>query len=184
MKYQIVGKNIEVTEAISVAIQKKLHRMDKYFEEKDEVNCRAVCRTYKIGTKVEITIFTKDMIFRAEVKDEDLYAAVDLAVDKLEDQMRRLKTKMVRRYEHDGIGKSIIYEKIENEEIDEKDATIVKTKTFDLKPITMDDAIIQMEALGHDFYLYLDTDDEKISLIYKRKDGELGLIQAENRVDL
>jgi putative sigma-54 modulation protein len=94
MKYQIIGKNIEVTDAIRSDIQKKLHRMDKYFIITDEVLCRAVVSAYKVGAKVEITIFTKEMDFRTEVRNNDLYAAVDLAIDKLEDQMRRLKTRM------------------------------------------------------------------------------------------
>ena len=89
MKYQIIGKNIEVTEGIKEALLKKLRRMDKYFVINDDVECRAVVRTYKTGQKVEITIFTKMMDFRAEVIDNDLYAAFDLAIDKLEGQMRK-----------------------------------------------------------------------------------------------
>ena len=90
MKYQIIGKNISVTDAIRDDIERKLRRMDKYFVINDDVLCRAVVRSYTVGAKVEITIFTKEMDFRAEVKNDDLYAAVDLAVDKLEGQMRKL----------------------------------------------------------------------------------------------
>ena len=94
MKYQIIGKNIVVTKGISDALIKKLSRMDKYFLIDDDVECRAVVRTYKNGgQKVEITIFTNMMTFRAEVVDADLYAAFDLAIDKLEGQMRKLKTR-------------------------------------------------------------------------------------------
>ena len=94
MKYQIIGKNIEVTEAIRNTIEKKLSRMDKYFIINDNVLCRAVVQAYKVGAKVEITIFTKQMDFRTEVRNDDLYAAVDFAIDKLEGQMRKLKTRM------------------------------------------------------------------------------------------
>ena len=196
MKYQIVGKNILVnnlvfhilvTDAISETIQKKLSRMTKYFNSNEDVDCRAVVRSYKNGSKgakVEITIYTKDTIFRAEVKNDDLYAAVDLAIDKLEGQMRKLKTKLLKRHEREGIGKAIIYQEIQDLMDDTKEAEVIKTKSYNLKPITVDDAIIEMESLGHDFYLYLDTDDEKISVVYKRKDGGYGLIQAENKVDL
>ena len=114
MKYQIIGKNIEVTEGIKEALLKKLHRMDKYFVINDDVECRAVVRTYKTGQKVEITIFTKMMDFRAEVIDNDLYAAFDLAIDKLEGQMRKLKTRLDRRNK-DGLGKSIAFENFEAE---------------------------------------------------------------------
>ena len=94
MKYQIIGKNIEVTTAISNTIQKKLNRLDKFFVIKDDVTCRALVRSYKVGAKVEITIFTTMMDLRAEVKNDDLYAAVDLALDKLENQLRKLKTRL------------------------------------------------------------------------------------------
>ncbi len=183
MKYQIIGKNITVTEGISSAIQKKLKKMDKYFDDASSVDCRAVVRSYKNGAKVEITIRTKDMVFRTEVTDADLYAAVDLSIDKLEGQMRKLKTKLKNRYNREGIGEAVLYEKIADEE-DTSDDEIVRTKNYDLKPISMEDAILEMEAIGHDFYLYLDTDDEKISVLYKRKDGGYGLIQADNKVVL
>ena len=95
MKYQIIGKNIEVTEGISSAVKKKMSRMDKYFLINDEVECRAVCSTHVGVQKVEITIFTQ-MPIRAEVVDSDLYAAIDLAIDKLKGQIRKLKTRMNR----------------------------------------------------------------------------------------
>jgi putative sigma-54 modulation protein len=112
-----------------------------------------------------------------------LYAAVDLAIDKLVGQMRKLKTKLQKRYEREGIGKSILFEELK-EESDVDNEKVVKTKSYLLKPVSMEDAIIQMESLGHSFYMYLDTDDEKISVLYKRNDGGYGLIQAENKVEL
>ena len=168
MKYQIIGKNIEVTEGIKEALLKKLHRMDKYFVINDDVECRAVVRTYKTGQKVEITIFTKMMDFRAEVIDNDLYAAFDLAIDKLEGQMRKLKTRLDRRNK-DGLGKSIAFEN-------------VRTKSYLLSPMSMEEAITRMEALGHDFFMYLDVDDDMISVLYRRDNGGLGIIQAENKL--
>jgi putative sigma-54 modulation protein len=183
MKYQIIGKNIEVTDAIRTDIQKKLHRMDKYFVINDEVLCRAVCVAYKVGAKVEITIFTKEMDFRAEVRDNDLYAAVDLAVDKLEDQMRRLKTRMERGHNAEaGLGKSIAFENFKEENEPKEDDEVVRTKSIYLEPMTLDEAITRMEALGHTFFVYLDSDDEEISVAYKRLDGGYGVIQAENKL--
>ncbi len=183
MKYQIIGKNIVVTEAISDAIIKKLSRMDKYFKNDENVDCRAVVRSYKNGAKVEVTIFTPDTTFRAEVKDEDLYNAIDESIDKLQGQMRKLKTQLQRRYEHQGLGKALLYDVLEGDE-DISEGEVVRTKNLDLRPITLDEAIVEMEAIDHDFYLYLDTDDEKISLVYRRKEGGYGLLQADNKVEI
>jgi putative sigma-54 modulation protein len=180
MKYQIVGKNIEVTDAIRDDIMKKLHRMDKYFVINDDVLCRAVVRAYKVGAKVEVTIFTKEMDFRAEVRNNDLYAAVDLAIDKLEDQMRCLKTRMSKDKSALSLGKSIALENFEEE--DDGDETVVRTKSIYLEPMSLDDAITRMEALGHSFFLYLDDDENEISVAYKRLDGGYGVIQAENKL--
>ena len=94
MKYQIIGKNIEITEGISDAIEKKMSKMDKYFLINDDVLCRAVCSTHVGVQKVEVTIFLPRINLRAEVRDPDLYAAIDSAIDKLEGQMRKLKTRM------------------------------------------------------------------------------------------
>ena len=182
MKYQIVGKNIEVTESIRAAIEQKLSRMDNYFVIDDTVLCRAVVVSYKVGAKVEITIFTKEMDLRTEVRDEDLYAAVDLAVDKLEDQMRRLKTRMSRKNSKQSLGRSIVFENIQAEEMAEENDEVVRTKSIYLEPMTLDDAITRMDALGHTFFLYLDEEDEEISVVYVRQDGGYGVIQAENKL--
>jgi putative sigma-54 modulation protein len=183
MKYQIIGKNIEVTDAIRADIQKKLHRMDKYFIITDEVLCRAVVSAYKVGAKVEITIFTKEMDFRAEVRNDDLYAAVDLAIDKLEDQMRRLKTRMEKRHSQAvSLGKAIAFENFQKEEEEGKSDEVVRTKSIYLEPMTLDDAITRMNALGHSFFMYLDSDDNAICVAYKRLDGGYGVIQAENKI--
>ncbi|MFA5481116.1 MAG: ribosome-associated translation inhibitor RaiA [Bacilli bacterium] len=182
MKFQIIGKNIEVTEAIRKAIEKKLSRMKKYFIIKEDVICRAVVRTYKSGAKVEITIFTPQLDFRAEVKHEDLYAAVDLAVDKLEGQMRKLKTRMDRSKTKLSLGKSIAFENFEAEETAADNDTVVRTKSIYLEPMEIDEAVTRMNALGHDFFIYLDSDDNRVSVVYHRIDGGIGVIQAENQL--
>ncbi|MBO8427978.1 MAG: ribosome-associated translation inhibitor RaiA [Firmicutes bacterium] len=184
MEYQIVGKNITVTDGISNAIKKKLSKMDKYFNPKDEVSCRAVVRSYKTGAKVEITITTKNITLRSEVKDKDLYAAIDISIDKLVGQMRKLKTRMRNKNNHDGLGKSIIFDELEDIKEEGNNSEVVKTKQYTLTPMSLEEAITRMEALGHSFFLYLDNEDEKISVVYKRDEGGYGLIQAENRVEL
>ena len=181
MKYQIIGKNISVTDAIRDDIERKLRRMDKYFVINDDVLCRAVVRSYTVGAKVEITIFTKEMDFRAEVKNDDLYAAVDLAVDKLEGQMRKLKTRMDRTKESDSLGRALAMENI-IEDAEEDKEEIVRTKSIRLEPMSIDEAITRMEALGHSFFLYLDEDDDEIAVVYRRIDGGYGVSEAENRL--
>jgi len=182
MKYQIVGKNIVVTDSIRATLEEKLARMDKYFVIDDEVLCRAVVRSYKVGAKVEITIFTKEMDLRTEVRNNDLYVAVDFALDKLEDQMRRLKTRMNRKKSKESLGRSIVFENIQaDEELEEQDE-LVRTKSIYLEPMTLDDAITRMEALGHSFFVYLDEEDNEISVAYRRLDGGYGVIQAENQL--
>jgi putative sigma-54 modulation protein len=181
MKYQIVGKNITVTEAISQTIQKKLNRLEKFFVINDEVTCRALVRSYKVGAKVEVTMFTKMMDVRAEVTHEDLYAAVDLALDKLENQLRKLKMRM-KNHKHPGLGESILLETIQEEKIASQADQVVRTKSIFLQPMSMEEAVIRMEALGHSFFMYLDNEDKLISVLYRRVEGGLGLIQAENKV--
>ena len=184
MNVQIVGKNVSITDSIRASVEKKLARMDKYFvKDTDEVLARVVVVAYNVGAKVEITIFTKAMDFRTEVRDNDLYAAVDLAIDKLEDQMRRLKTRMNRSKNAGkglGLGRSIAFENLEEEKEEEEHEEVVRTKSIYLDPMTLDDAITRMDALGHTFFVYLDSDDNKIAVAYKRMDGGFGVIEIEN----
>lgn len=181
MKYQVIGKNITVTDAIREAIEKKLNRLEKFFVITDDVVCRSVVRTYKAGTKVEITIFTTMMNVRSEVRHEDLYAAIDLSVDKLETQLIKLKAR-IKSYNQPSLGQSINLETILNENSKEKLDEIVRTKSIDLTPMTMEEALTRMEALGHSFFLYLDIEDNKIGVLYRRDDQGFGLIQVENKV--
>ena len=182
MKYQIIGKNIEVTEGIREAVENKLSRMDKYFLHNDDVTCRVVVRSYKVGTKIEVTIFTPQMDLRAEVSNPDLYAGIDLAIDKLEGQMRKIKTRMDRsRGGKISLGKAISLENIDALPVeDEEEETVVRTKSIYLEPMSLDEAITRMEAIDHPFFIYLYEEDDKISVCYTREDGGYGVIQAEN----
>ena len=175
MKCQITGKNITVTDSIRNVVESKLSKMDKYFIVDDEVEAKVLVRTYKQSQKIEVTIFTKVMDFRVEVKHDDLYAAIDLAIDKLEGQMRKLKTRLDRKHRN-SLGENIAFENFvaENDENDE----VVRVKDIDLTPMELEEAIIKMEALNHSFFLYLDAEDEKVSVVYKRNDGGYGVIQA------
>ena len=183
MKCQITGKNVVVTDSIRRAIELKLEKMDKYFVINEEVSANVLIRTYKNSQKIEITIFTKMMDFRVEVKHDDLYAAIDLAIYKLEGQMRKLKTRLDRRH-RESLGRAIAFENFEAENDDSNDE-IVRVKELDLKPMDMEEAITKMEGLGHSFFVYLDDEDEKISVVYRREDGGYGVLQVNTpKVDL
>ena len=182
MKYQILGKNIRVTEGISDAITKKLSKMDKYFLINDDVECRVVVSVHEHAQKVEVTIFLPSMPLRAEVEDADLYAAIDLVIDKLEGQMRKIKTRMDRSNGKLSLGKAIDFDQIEEERKEDKDDVIVRLKSYYLTPMNIEEAITRMEALGHPFFMYLDEEDDRISTVYIRNDGGYGVIQAENPI--
>ena len=176
MKCQIVGKNLKVTEAMERAVEEKLSKMDKYFVITDEVVAKVLAKTHKNDQKVEITINTKMMDFRAEVTASDFYEAVDLAIDKLEGQMRKLKTKLCRRHK-ESLGEAIAFENFVNEEDNENDE-MVRVKEVYLEPMDINEAITRMEALGHSFFIYLDSEDDLVSVVYKRTGEGYGVIQG------
>jgi len=183
MKYQIIGKNIQVTDAISSKIEKKLSKMDKFFLINDEVECRAVVSVHGETQRVEITIFLPQMPLRAEVEDADLYAAIDLAIDKLVGQMRKVKTRMDRSRGRESFASAVHFQQeLEDEAPSKEEDVVVRAKSYYLTSMKIDEAILRMEALGHDFFLYLDEDDDRISVVYIRRDGGYGVIQAENPI--
>jgi putative sigma-54 modulation protein len=174
MKYQIVGKNVSITPAIEGKILKKLSVLDKFLIVKDS-ECRVVITIVPDGQKIEVTIQTKYAILRGEVVDRDLYAAIDLVVDKLGDQIRRAKTKLDRRH-RENLGKAFVLSEIEDIEMEE---IPVKTKSIVVDTMDLDTAIANMELLGHSFFIYKDDEEEKIAVVYKRKNGGYGLIEVE-----
>lgn len=175
MNYKFIGKNIEVTNSIKNYAEKALSKLDKYFEKKD-VECRVTLRTYKVGTKAEITIIvTQNTILRAEVKNDDLYAAIDLSVDKLTGQIRKLKTKLKKRLNN----KEILFNNVETYESEDTNKEIfIKNKTITPEVMNINDAILNMEALCHSFYIYIDEDNNNLSVVYKREDGNYGSIEV------
>ena len=175
MKFQITGKNIRLTDAIEAKIIKKLNQLEKYLIIKDETDCRVVVSIVPEGQKIEVTIPTKYAILRGEVVDRDLYAAIDLVIDKISDQIRRAKSKLDRRH-RENLGKAFVLEAIEDIESEE---IPVKTKTIKVDLMDLDTAISNMELLGHTFYIYRDDEEEKIAVVYKRNNGGYGLIEIE-----
>ena len=178
MKYQIIGRNVEVTEAMKNIIIDKISVLEKFFLLSDDVDCRIVVSTYKVGQKIEVTIPTKVATLRAEVMDDNIYNGVDEAVEKLEKQLRKAKTKMSRKNK-ESLSSVFAMESIIDEKQEETD-TLVKTKNIKVEPMDLDRAIGNMTMLGHDFYIYKDVETGNISVVYTRKDKGYGLIEVED----
>lgn len=181
MKLTITGKNIKITKGIKDGLEKKFAKFDKYFN-RDDVTGRILVRTYPVGQKIEVTIFTPNMVFRAEAIDADLYNAMDIAAEKLEGQMRKLKTRMEKKKSKPSLAEAIALEKIKKEKKAHEKDEVVRTKSFYLEPMTIEEAITRMEAIDHTFFIYLDSDDERISVVYRRLDGGYGVLEAENKI--
>lgn len=176
MKITLRGKNIEITEAIEEKVSEKLSKLDKYFIVSENVEAKVLVRTYPYGQKIEVTIPTEYVLLRAEVVDQDLYNAIDLVIDKLEGQIRKYKTRLNRKSKDNKLAFNLAsIEPLEDEEED----VLVKTKTITPKPMDMEEAIMQMELIGHSFFVYRDTETNLISVAYKRHDGGYGLIETE-----
>ena len=175
MRFEIVGKNVEVTESMREKIEKKLSTLGKYVLIDPDAVVRVVARVYPKTQKVEVTIPTKIGILRTEVEHDDFYAAVDLAIDKLEDQIRKQKTRLSKKHrEH--LAKAFI----EEAELEEAEQDIpVKTKSITVDELSLDDAIMQMELIGHNFFIYRDEETDQIAVVYRRNNGGYGLIEVE-----
>ena len=175
MKYNIRGNKLEVTEAINEYIKSKVARVTKYLDDNDEVEVKALISAKGKDQKVEVTIWSGKYNIRAEETNADLYAAIDLVVDKLEKQFRRYKDKISSR-------KSKVVDTTSELEIEdyfeEDEQTIVRRKEVFLKPIDEEEAITQMELLGHTFFVFKNVDTNKINVVYKRHDGDYGIIEA------
>ena len=176
MKITLRGKNIEITEAIEEKVSEILSKLDKYFIVSENVEAKVLVRTYPYGQKIEVTIPTEYVLLRAEVVDQDLYNAIDLVIDKLEGQIRKYKTRLNRKSKDNKLAFNLAsIEPLEEEEED----VLVKTKTITPKPMDMEEAIMQMELIGHSFFVYRDTETDAISIVYRRNDGDYGLIETE-----
>jgi putative sigma-54 modulation protein len=176
MKLHIHGQNLSITEAMLQKTEKKLSFLDKFILVDEDTNANVQVRVEPNILKVEITILTKVGLLRAEVKHQDYYAAIDLAIDKLEDQLRRMKTSLNRRH-REKLSKAFV----ENEALvsNEPKAKLVKTKTVVAETMTLDEAIMRMEMLGHSFFIYTDEEHKDIAVVYKRLDGDYGLLEAQ-----
>ena len=174
MKLTVRGNKLEVTDSIRNYVEEKLGKLDKYFEEADEINANVLFRIQGKNQIVEVTVPIKKYILRAEEANEDLYASIDLVVEKLERQIRKNKTRIKERKVKDI--PVINFEAIIEEE---PKPTIVKRKSVEMKPMDEEEAVLQMELLGHEFFVFQDIDTDSISVLYKRKDGNYGIIETK-----
>lgn len=173
MKFNIIGRNIEVTEALRDSIEKKIGRLDRYFNDNSEA--KVTLSVEKGRHIIDVTIPANGVIVRGEEAKSDMYTAIDLVVDKIERQIIKHKSKIERRGD---FTQSLRFAEIPSEEETEQ-AKVVKTKKFALKPMDVEEAVLQMDLLGHNFFVYRNGETDEVNVLYKRKDGNYGLIEPE-----
>ena len=176
MEIIIRGDTIKITDSMRAYIEEKLGKLEKYLKNSEEIRANVIVKVKNHEQRVEITIPLKTYIIRAEETKNDFYAAVDKALDTLERQIRKNKTRIMSKQgktSHD-YDMSVIEKKKETEE-----KKIVKRKSVEVKPMDEEEAILQMELLGHQFYMYKDSNTNKTAVVYQRNDGNYGVIESE-----
>lgn len=174
MNITVYGKNIPLTEALKEVAIKKISRLDKFFHK--DVEAKVVLSVERKKQKVEVTIPFNGRILRVEEASDDMYSSIDDSVESLEKQIRKYKTKLEDR-KHSN--ESIKFENVEPLDDSEEEFKVVKTKRFAVKPMSIEEAVLQMDLLKHDFFVFLNADTEEINVVYKRKDANYGLIEPE-----
>ena len=174
MKFIIVGKNIEVTPGLRSAVEDKIGKLEKYFTPETEVH--VTLSVEKERQKIEVTIPVKGSIIRSEQVSSDMYVSIDLVEEIIERQLKKYKRKLVDQQQAASFFKQ---EFIEKDYMDEDEIKIIRTKKFDIKPMYPEDACIQMELLGHNFYVFCNAETDQVNVVYKRKGNTYGLIEPE-----
>jgi putative sigma-54 modulation protein len=179
IKFNIRGENIEVTDSLRDYVEERISNLEKYFDDNHEMTAHVNLKIYKDKTgKVEVTIPAKQITFRAEDKDRDLYNSIDKVQEKLARQIRKYKTRINNKQDHVALADEFS-NLSEDEAIADAPAQLVRTKNVDLKPMTIEEATLQMEMLEHDFFFFVDGDTSQPAVIYKRNDGNVGLIEGK-----
>lgn len=174
MEFIIRGDKIKVTDSMKNYIEEKIGKLEKYLENSNNIRVNIVVKIRGNNQIIEVTVPLKSLILRAEETQDDFYKAVDKAIDKLERQIRKNKTKILKQNK---VNMNFNIEDIE--EAEENTNKIVKRKTVSVKPMSEEEAILQMELLDHEFYMYIDSDSNKSCVVYKRKNGDYGIITTE-----
>jgi len=172
MKIIVTGKNINVSDKIQEAIDKKFEKVGKYFT--DDTRANIVMHPEKDKVKLEATIVAKGTIFRAEEVAQDIFDCIDIVGDKLSKQVSKYKDKMQKRNKSN---ESVRFEMVPEVE-EQEEAKVVKTKKFELVPMSVDEATMQMDLLGHKFYVFLNAENDSVNVVYKREDGDYGLLET------
>lgn len=184
MLIEVIGKNnFEPTDAIKNYAEKKLHKVIEMFGDETITKIRVVTKVYPASHKVEITVFAEKQIIRAEVDDEDMYAAIDLSIDKLVSQLRKNRDKLRSHLEKKGM-KDIFSKEFDALALEKemKAKQLVKNKKIELIPMTKEEAILQMELSDHDFFVYLDKETKRTNVLYIRHDGDYAVIETEEKL--
>ena len=176
MRYIIAGKNFEVTEPLKNIAEEKISKLEKYFT--SETIANITMSVIKKLHRIEVTIPIKGTVIRAEDDAENMYAAIDLVVDKLERQLVKHRHKLIDRHRQSGSFRSTFLD-IEPEFPEEEGPKIVRSKRFAIKPMDAEEACMELELLGHDFFVFRNADTEEVNVVYKRKNGDFGLIEPE-----
>ena len=177
LKFNIRGENVEVTESIRDYVIKRISKLEKFFEDNVEANAHVNLKVYPNKTfKVEVTIPLPYLTLRAEETSSDMYGSIDLVTDKLERQIRKYKTKVNRKSREKGYKNMDFVPDVEDEPVSD-DLKIVRTRQISLKPMDPEEAVLQMDMLGHDFFVFEDAETNGTSVVYRRKDGRYGLIE-------
>lgn len=177
MKLNVRGDKVTITKSIKDYITEKISKLDKYFEDSKNIEAKIIVRVKNLEQTIEVTVPTSKFTLRAEEHHQDLYAAIDLVVDKLERQIRKNKNRLDDKYRNLPQFEMNFDFEVDDDEIEE--TKIIKRKNIDMKPMDEDEAIIQMELLNHDFFVFKNLDEECVSVLYKRKDGCYGIINVK-----
>ncbi|MGL5260663.1 MAG: ribosome hibernation-promoting factor, HPF/YfiA family [Lachnospiraceae bacterium] len=174
MKFTIIGKNIEVTPGLRTAVEEKIGKLEKYFS--PETEAHVTLSVEKERQKIEVTIPVKGNIIRSEQISNDMYVSIDLVEEIIERQLKKYKNKII---SHNKGASSFKKEFIENDYMEEEDVKILRSKKFDIKPMYPEDACVQMELLGHNFFVFFNAESDEVNVVYKRKGNTYGLIEPE-----
>ena len=174
MKFIISGKNLDVTDALRSAVEDKLSKLEKYFTSETEVH--VTLGVEKDRQKIEVTIPVKGNIIRSEQVSNDMYVSIDLVEEIIERQLKKYKNKIIDKHQSAGNFKQ---EFIEKEYVDDEEVQIVRAKKFDVKPMYPEDACIQMELLGHNFFVFVNAETDQVNVVYKRKGNTYGIMEPD-----
>lgn len=174
MKFIISGKNIDITEGLRSAVEDKIGKLEKYFTPDTEVH--VTLSVEKERQKIEVTIPVKGSVIRSEQISNDMYVSIDLVEEIIERQLKKYKNKLIEKQQNKDFFRQ---EFIEKDYVDDEEIQIVRTKKFDIKPMYAEDACIQMELTGHNFFVFCNAETDQVNVVYKRKGNTYGLIEPE-----